>query len=153
MLGGVVILAIVFVTSLNVAAFALDKFARLFGAHVGALPGYEDFVRLAISAAALMFFPYCQLRRGHVVVELLSGKRFARYTGAIDRFWLGVTGGAAFFLAYWIMVGALETRADGVLSPVLGWREWPFYLPGAVSLVLWGLVALGQSFSKLDADV
>ena len=35
-----------------------------------------------------------------------------------------------------------------LVSPVLGWPEWPFYLPGIVSLALWALVALSQIFAS-----
>ncbi|MGI9509865.1 MAG: TRAP transporter small permease subunit, partial [Geminicoccaceae bacterium] len=72
--GGILIMAIMIVTSVNVGAFGLDRIARLFGSNVAALPGYEDFVRLAISCAALMFLPYCQFRRGHVAVDLLVSR-------------------------------------------------------------------------------
>jgi TRAP-type C4-dicarboxylate transport system permease small subunit len=120
-LGGVVLLAIVLVTATNVGAFGLDKIARLFGATVSGLPGYEDFVRLAISGAALMLFPYCQLKRGHVAVDL-----FVNMTPRPVR------------------LGLLETRADGALSRVLGWPEWPFYLPGIASLVLWAAITAHQ---------
>jgi hypothetical protein len=130
-LGGVVLLAIVLVTATNVGAFGLDKIARLFGATVSGLPGYEDFVRLAISGAALMLFPYCQLKRGHVAVDL-------------DAVSLIAMAALALFLAYWMVLGLLETRADGALSRVLGWPEWPFYLPGIASLLLWAAIAAHQ---------
>jgi hypothetical protein len=38
-------------------------------------------------------------------------------------------------------IGMTETRADQAVSRVLGWPEWPFYLPGLVSLALWAVVA------------
>ena len=66
LLGGAILLAIVLVTVANVGAFTLDRLARPFGERVAGLPGYEDFVRLAVSCAGLMLFPYCQLRRGHI---------------------------------------------------------------------------------------
>jgi TRAP-type C4-dicarboxylate transport system permease small subunit len=144
--GGLVILAIMLVTSVNVGAFALDRLARLFGANVGALPGYEDFVRLAVSCAALMFFPYCQLRRGHVAVDLFVSLFPRVVKRALDRLWLAAIVALALFLAYWMCLGMLETRADRALSPVLGWPEWPFYLPGVISLLLWALVAAWQIF-------
>jgi TRAP-type C4-dicarboxylate transport system permease small subunit len=144
--GGLVILAIMLVTSVNVGAFALDRLARLFGANVGALPGYEDFVRLAVSCAALMFFPYCQLRRGHVAVDLFVSLFPRVVKRALDRLWLAAIVALALFLAYWMCLGMLETRADRALSPVLGWPEWPFYLPGVFSLLLWALVAAWQIF-------
>jgi hypothetical protein len=59
LLGGLILFAIVLVTVTNVAAFGLDRLARIFGHSVSGLPGYEDFVRLAVSSAVLMLFPYC----------------------------------------------------------------------------------------------
>ena len=145
LLGGLILFAIVLVTSLNVTAFGLDRLARLFGGNVPALPGYEDFVRLVISVAALMFLPYCQLRRGHVVVDLVSDHMPRTAVVRLDRIWLIAMAGLAIFLAVWMSIGVIETRADGVLSPVLGWPEWPFYLPGIVSLFLWAGVAMVQA--------
>ncbi|MCG8490341.1 MAG: hypothetical protein MI743_01890, partial [Sneathiellales bacterium] len=63
--GGTLLILIVLVTTTNAVAFILDQMARIFGTNVPALPGYEDFVSLAISCAALMLFPLCQVKRGH----------------------------------------------------------------------------------------
>ena len=150
--GGVLVLAIMIVTSVNVAAFGLDRIARVYGASVSALPGYEDFVRLAVSGAALMFFPYCQLRRGHVSVDLFVGMLPPAAGVVLDRLWLAATVALALFLAYWMTFGLLETRNDQALSPVLGWPEWPFYIPGIASLLLWALIAGIQVFGE-DASV
>lgn len=150
--GGVLILAIMAVTSINAGTFALDKVARLFDANVAGLSGYEDFVRLAVSCAALMFFPYCQARRGHIVVSLFVDMMSAASRSALDRIWLVATVMLALFLAYWMVVGMLETRDDGALSPILGWPEWPFYAPGIVSLILWAAIAALQAFEDVDAD-
>lgn len=146
LLGGIVLLAIVIVTTVNVGAFALDKMARAFGATISGLPGYEDFVRLAISGSALMFFPYCQLKRGHIAVDLFAKLIPDRGQRVLDRCWTLLTALLAGFLAYWMVFGMLETQADNALSRVLGWHVWPFYIPGIVSLGLWALVALLQTF-------
>ena len=61
LLGGAGLLLIVGATAFNVAAFALDRAARPMGGAVAVFSGYEDFVRLIISAAVLMLFPYCQM--------------------------------------------------------------------------------------------
>jgi TRAP-type C4-dicarboxylate transport system permease small subunit len=151
LLGGLLLLAIVLVTVTNVGAFALDRIARLFGTTVAGLPGYEDFVRLAVSAAALMLFPYCQLRRGHVAVDLFVNALPPAWQRALDAISLAGMIALAAFLAYWMMLGLLETRADGALSRVLGWPEWPFYAPGVVSLVLWAAIGAVQLFES-EAD-
>jgi TRAP-type C4-dicarboxylate transport system permease small subunit len=141
LLGGVGLLLIVGATAFNVGAFAADMVAQRFGASIGAFPGYEDFVRLMVSAAVLMLFPYCQLRRGHVAVDLFVERMpqtVQRATEAVSL--IGMTL-LVLFLLYWMVIGMLETRADHAVSRVLGWPQWPFYLPGLVSLALWALVA------------
>ncbi|MDX1527149.1 MAG: TRAP transporter small permease subunit [Gammaproteobacteria bacterium] len=150
LLGGLILFVIVLVTVFNVAAFALDRLVRLFGGTVSGLPGYEDFVRLAISAAALMLLPYCQLKRGHVVVDLFAGMLPRAAWQALTRTSLVAMAALALFLAYWMALGMQETRADGALSRVLGWPEWPFYLPGIVSLLLWAAVAAHQAIAGED---
>jgi len=148
--GGALIFAIMIVTSVNVGAFGLDKIARGFGATVSGLPGYEDFVRLAISCAALMFLPYCQLRRGHVTVDLFVRVLPSSVRRGLDRLWLATIAVLALFLAYWMIYGMLETLHDNVLSPVLGWHQWPFYVPGIVSLLLWAGIAGMQVYEGTD---
>ncbi len=148
---GVVLLVIVGVTTVNVAAFSLDKLARLWGGGVSGLPGYEDFVEIAAGAAALMLMPYCQLRRGHVAVDLFTAMAPRAMRKALDAASLAAVAALTLFLAYWMMAGLAETRADGALSPVLGWPLWPFYIPGVLSLLMWAAVAGAQAFAR-DAD-
>ncbi len=148
-LGGVILLAIVAVTTTNTGAFILDRIAGLAGADVSGLPGYEDFVQLAISGAALMFFPFCQANRGHVSVDLFIDRMPRVVQRLVDRLWLGLTCAVAVFLAYWMVFGMLEARSDQVVTTVLGWSVWPFYAPGIASMLLWAAIALAQIFGEL----
>lgn len=143
--GGIVLITIMLVTSVNVGAFALDRIARLAGTNVAALPGYEDFVRLAVGVAALMFLPYCQARSGHVTVDLFVSHMPARVRTVLDGCWSALMTALATFLLWQMSLGALETWRDGARSPVLGWLEWPFYLPGVASLALWALISATQT--------
>jgi len=43
-------------------------------------------------------------------------------------------------------LGLLESKDDGALSSILGWHEWPFYIPGIISLFLWAIVLIFQIF-------
>lgn len=150
--GGITLLIIVAVTTTNVGAFMLDRVAGLFDADARGLPGYEDFVRLAISAAGLMFFPFCQANRGHVSVDLFIAKASYRFRRATDRLWLIATAGIAAFLTWWMVFGMLEKQSDHAVTGVLGWPEWPFYIPGIASMALWALIALSQVPGE-NADV
>lgn len=146
LLGGLLVIAIVLVTAVNVGAFLLDTLLKPFGIFVPGVSGFEDFVRLAISAAALSFFPYCQLRRGHVAVDLFVNFLPKWLQVTLDRAWLVLMAGFALFLAYWMWIGMLETRSDNAITPILGWSEWPWYFPGVVSLLLWALACVFQIF-------
>lgn len=150
---GVVLLAIVLVTVANVGAFALDRVVAFAGMDVAGLPGYEDFVRLAVSAAALMFIPWCQARRGHVAVDFFVDMMPPAVQKVLDALWLLLIACLGVFLAYWLTLGMLETRSDNALSRVLGWPEWPFYLPGVVSMALWSAIALLQLAGREAPDV
>ncbi len=152
LLGGAGLLAIMVVTTTNVAAFLADAAAELFGADVAALSGYEDFVRLMIGPSALAFLPYCQLQRGHVAVDIFVDQLPGRVQRAMDRFFCLAMALLALFLLYSMTLGMLETRSDQVVTAVIGWPEWPFYAPGLVSLALWAAVSLTQAFGRDTAD-
>ena len=146
--GGFFTLAIVLVTTTNIVLFAFDRIARIFGGVVSGLPGYEDFVSLTVSCAALMFIPLCQLRRGHIAVDVFTERLSKRSQHALDRMWSAAMCVMALFLAFWMFQGMVESRADNALSPVIGWPNWPFYIPGVLSLLLWALVAALQTVER-----
>lgn len=153
-LAGILLLLVVLVTVVNISAFGLDKIARMYGTNVGALPGYEDFVRLLISCIALMFFPWAQAKRGHISVDFFANKFSSSWQKKLDILWLSLTLILVIFLGILMYLGMLESKEDGALSSILGWLEWPFYIPGIISLFLWSLVLIFQIFvhkgEKLD---
>ena len=151
--GGLIIMAIVFVTTANVTAFALNRIASLFGSQVAGLSGYEDFVRLAMSAAALMFFPLAQVKHGHVAVDIFMNKAPQWLQRFTDMCWSVLVVIMSVFLMYWMIIGLFEKKADHVVVGVLNWVEWPFYIPGILSLLLWALIALAQVFEHKPAEV
>src|SRR5262245_44746602 len=85
--GGLFTLAIVLVTTANILLFASDRVARLFGGVVEGLPGYEDFVSLTVSCAALMFIPLCQLKRGHIAIDVFTERLPVNLQRGLDRLW------------------------------------------------------------------
>ncbi|MQX38438.1 TRAP transporter small permease [Roseospira navarrensis] len=139
--GGLVLFVITAITMVNVAGFTLDALAEPFGGRVSGLSGYEEVVALLIGGATLAFLPWCQLRRGHVVVDLFTRRLPARAVDAIDRLALALTAVLALGLAVSMAWGMARMRADGVVTGVLSWPEWPFWSPGVVALALWGSVA------------
>lgn len=145
-LAGIMLLILVLTTVVNISAFALDKVARLFDSNVSGLSGYEDLVRLLTSCIALMFFPWAQAKRGHVAVDFFADRFSAGFQQVLDIVWLICTLIFVLFLGILMFFGMLESFSDGSVSTTLGWAEWPFYIPGIISLGLWSVVLFFQIF-------
>lgn len=146
--GGVALLLVVAVTTGNAGLFTLDRLAKLLlDRNISGLPGYEDFVLLLIGGVALSFFPYCQLQGQHINVTLFSQRFPVSLNRALDRLWVIAALITAIFLAYWLLQGIWERRGDNSITRVLGWLEWPFMVPGIISLALWMAVCAVQLFS------
>jgi len=144
MAGGMLLLLVVLVTTANAGAFILDRIARLGGASVPALPGYEEFAALATGCAAILFLPWCQSQRGHVAVDVLIARAPAGFGRALGRLWAGLTAAVAAALAWAMLNGLWTLRADGAITAVLGWPVWPFLAPAVAALGLWSAVAAAQ---------
>ena len=150
--GGAMLGLIVLLTTLNVAGFAINMAVRPFGGAFPGLPGYEEAVRLLVAPAAFAFFPYCMAKRGHVSVALFSAFLPSRVQNGIARFSDAAMAIAALFLALMLAWGAWQSLQDGVVTPVLGWPEWPFQLAGLLSLLLWAAVACVLAIHPLAAE-
>lgn len=141
LLGSLCLGIIVALTVINTAGFLLDRIVEPFGGSVPGLSGYEELVQLLIGPAALSFFPYCMIHRGHVSVALLSPFFPASLLGATERLSDLMMGGLALFLAWMLARGTLQSHEDGIISPVLGLPEWPFQLACVAALMAWSLIA------------
>ncbi len=142
MFGGLLLLAVVLITVVNVAGFILNAASRPYGYNVPGLPGYEDAVSLFVGMAALCMLPYCQLTRSHVSVDLFTDSLSAASRARLQRLSDALMGIAATFFAVMLAKGMLAYQADGVRSPVLDWPVWPFMTPGIAALLLWALIAV-----------
>jgi len=141
LLAGAVLMAITLATAFNVGALGASRV----GLPTDGIAGYDDLVRLLISAAALMMFPYCQVQRGHVAVDILVERFPRRLQRMLEVVSLALMAAAALFLLRYMVPGMLESRSDGTVAAVLGWQEWPFYLPGILAVALWAAIALNQA--------
>lgn len=148
--GGVVLLGIVLLTAVNAAGFTLDLILGPFGVSVGGVSGYEDAVELFIGAAALAMFPYCQLQKGNVSVDIFMEMAPYRLQAAIDFISDIVLAVIAFYIGYMTIYGGIEAYEDGATSPILALPFWPFFIPAVFSCFLWALAALITAFTPMD---
>lgn len=141
-LGGILLMGAVLVTIINVLGFSANVLVRPFGGYVSGLSGFEDMVTLWVGVVALSFMPYCQLKRGHIAVDVFmksSPQWFQNLMQYISSFLMAAV---AMFLGVMLFQGMIEARGDGTVTAVLGWSVWIFMLPGIISCALWALAAL-----------
>lgn len=106
----------------------------------GPLRGYEEMVRFGVGVAIFTFLPLCQLERKHIVVAIFFNKPSKTHRLAVDM----MMASFAFFLFYAMAIGLFQLKKDNVVSAILGFSQWWFYIPALISLGLWAVIALLQ---------
>lgn len=150
LVGGALLLLIVFATALNALGFTGNAIARIWGGNVSGLPGYEDAVQMFVGVAALTMFPYAQLQKAHAAVDV-----FMQYASNWANRAVSIASGVvlaviALWMAYMLVLGTAEVRSDNVETTVLGWPVWIFMPFAVVSCVLWAGAALISTFAPLE---
>ncbi len=84
------------------------------------IPGDFELVQIAVALSAFAFFPYCQLRRGNIVVETFTSWLPPRGLACLEGFWDLFYAFVAAFLAWRLAVGASETIANGTTTMISG---------------------------------
>ncbi|MEW7007480.1 MULTISPECIES: TRAP transporter small permease [unclassified Lentilitoribacter] len=141
-LGGILLMGAVFVTVLNVMGFTANVLVRPFGGYVSGLSGFEDMVTLWVGVVALSFMPYCQLKHGHIAVDVFMKSAPAWLQNTMHFISNLLMVAVAIFLGVMLYHGMVEARGDGTVTAVLGWPVWGFMLPGIMSSALWTIAAL-----------
>ena len=142
LLGGALLLIIVAVTAINAAGFSANVIARLWGGAVPGLPGYEDAVQMLVGVAALAMFPYAQLHSAHASVDVFMQYAPARASRIVTHLSNTVLAAIVVWMAFMLVQGTLQMRADHVETTVLGWPVWVFMSSAVVSCALWSVAAL-----------
>jgi TRAP-type C4-dicarboxylate transport system permease small subunit len=114
------------------------------------IPGDFEYVQMGTALAVFAFLPYCQLKRGNIVVDTFSTYWPARLRDAVDALWDLVYAGITGLLAWSLLRGALDVKASGTTTMVMGLPIWPAVLAcaalcGVLSavclLTAWRLIA------------
>lgn len=128
--GGVVMAGLTLMTVLSV-----------FGRWLFSKPIYGDFemVAMGTAVAVFLFLPYCQMKKGNVVVDLfLSGTpvRFQRFFDMVGDLILGAISG---MLCWRMVLGGTDMLSYNEVSMILGipvWIAFPFAVAAFALLAL-----------------
>lgn len=118
-----------------VVACLLTAASIVGGLTIRPLPGEIEVVEILCGLAVFAFLPYCQLKRGHVGVDLLIsafGPKAMNWTQLIGDVIIAVLIG----LVTWRhIVGTLDKLDNGETTPLLLFPVWWGFAIGAVLLI------------------
>lgn len=130
------------------AAIAFMSVASIIGRATIGTPITGDFelVQMGCAISVSMFLPFCQMVRGHIIVDFFTAKMHPRGLALLDAVAAIVLAAAAFLLAWRLSVGMLELRGGGDSSMILRVPTWYGYVPMVPSFFLLGCAALYTAF-------
>jgi TRAP-type C4-dicarboxylate transport system permease small subunit len=89
------------------------------------IPGDFELVQMATAIAVFSFLPYCQARRGNIVVDTFTNRLPPRANAVIDAFWDLVYAGMMGLMTACLAVGTLDHIRNGQTTMVLQFPIWP----------------------------
>jgi TRAP-type C4-dicarboxylate transport system permease small subunit len=113
--------------------------------------GDFELVQVGCAAAIAAFLPYCQLRRGNIIVDFFTARASARAQGGLDALGALLLAGVMAVLAWRAAVGMLSVRAAGEVSMIVGFPIWIGYAAIVPSLALSAVVALATAAESWKA--
>jgi TRAP-type C4-dicarboxylate transport system permease small subunit len=106
------------------------------------LTGDFELVQIGCAIAVAAFLPYCQMRRGHVIVDFFTMKASRRTLAMLDAIGALALALAAALVTWRLSAGARSIYESQESSMLLGVPIWYAYVPMALSFALLTLAGL-----------
>ena len=104
--------------------------------------GDYELVQTMSAIAVAMSLPFCQMIRGHIIVDFFTTGLPSRVNGKLDIVASLVLAVAGFLFSWRISLGMIELRSNGDASMLLNLPTWWGYAPMVPSFFLLGCTAL-----------
>ena len=140
---GVLLTAITLMTCISLAG------RNLFGA---TLAGDFELTGVAAGAAIALFMPWCQLRRGNIIVDFFTARASRRTNEILDRIGAALVTVTMALLAWRAVLGGLNAYQSHSGTMMLGFPEWAVYACIVPALVLTAAIGLAQAAGQLPLD-
>ncbi len=106
------------------------------------LLGDYELVQMMSAVAVTMALPFCQMAKGHVIVDFFTARNPARANAALDLIAALLMAVCAFALSWRIGLATIEFARNNDASMLLNLRTWWGYAPMGPSFFLLGCAAL-----------
>lgn len=113
--------------------------------------GDYELVQVMSAAAVAMALPYCQLVRGHVIVDFFTTRAPAHVNRTLDLAAMLLLAGIAFVVGWRVARGMVDLHRTGDASMLIGFPTWIAYVPIAASFLLLGCAALYTAWEEIRA--
>lgn len=100
----------------------------------------------AAGAAVALFMPWCQLRKGHIIVDFFTSKASDKTNALLDRFGALLMSAMIGLLAWRAVFGGLNVWENHSGTMILGFPEWIVYALMVPPMLLTAVIALVQVF-------
>ena len=117
------------------------------------LAGDFELTGVAAGAAIALFLPWCQLRRGNIIVDFFTAKASDQTNTRLDRFGALLLALALGLLAWRATVGGLNAYDTRSGTMMLGFPEWVVYVCMVPPIALTAVIALWQSVAGFGDEV
>jgi len=105
----------------------------------------------AAGAAIALFMPWCQWKRGHIMVDFFTTRASTATQAGLDRFGALLLALAMGLMTWRTTIGGLNAWKSQAGSMMLGFPEWVVYVGMVPPLALTALIALAQALRGFDA--
>ena len=104
----------------------------------------------AAGAAVALFLPWCQYRRGNIIVDFFTNGASAATRNKLDRMGATLLALAMALMTWRTTLGGLNAWNSGSGSMMLGFPEWIVYLTMVPPLALTTVIALVQAIEGFE---
>lgn len=139
-------LLMVFITLMTVTSVVGRDF---FGK---AITGDFELSGAACGAAVGLFMPWCQYKRGNIIVDFFTAKASETTQGLLDRVGALVLAVVMAVLAWRTCLGGLSAYNSNSGTMMLGFPEWIVYSAIVPGLALTAVIAFAQAILGFEQD-
>jgi TRAP-type C4-dicarboxylate transport system permease small subunit len=106
----------------------------------------------AAGAAIALFLPWCQVRRGNIIVDFFTAKASPSTIAGLDRIGALLLGLAMLLLAWRTGLGGMNAWRSQSGSMMLGFPEWIVYVFMVPPIALTALIGFVQALRGFDRE-
>ena len=110
-----------------------------------AIDGAFELSGSAAGAAIALFMPWCQMKRGNIIVDFFTAGASAATQERLDRFGALMVALAMGLMTWRTSIGGLNAWKSQAGSMMMGFPEWIVYCGMVPPLALTALIALTQT--------